>query len=358
MPTEAGAWSAYPARHPAAVRRTLRLALGTALSLWFSQALAWQLSFMAPALTLLILATPLPAPSLKQGLRFIIALIAPTIAGAALVPFLLYARWAGVLLLALALYYSFYYTARGGSQVLGAFMTVGLTVVVTIGAVSPAALVMVVEALAINAVFGMGFVWIAHALLPDQPDPFAPALAKAPPAQAPNLAAARRNALRALLVVLPIALLFLFMSGSASYAVVMLKTAAMGQQANTDSSSTMGRSLLESTCWGGVGALAGWLLLSAWPALLPYVLLTGLAGLLYGRRIFAGPAMHPRASMWSYAFLTMIIILAPAVLDDRGGGAGAAIWSRLGLFLLIALYGTVAVAVFNAFWPEKQFRSQ
>mgnify|MGYP000467624649 CR=1 FL=1 len=38
--------------------------------------------------------------------------------------------------------------------------------------------------------------------------------------------------------------------------------------------------------------------------------------------------------------------------SGRGSsGAGAAFWSRLALFVLIALYGTAAVAVFDAFWP-------
>ena len=63
-------------------------------------------------------------------------------------------------------------------------------------------------------------------------------------------------------------------------------------------------------------------------------------------------AVRPKFSMWSYAFLTMIVILAPAVLDSPGG-SGAEIWSRIGLFIIIALYGTTAVAVFNAFWPAR-----
>jgi hypothetical protein len=117
----------------------------------------------------------------------------------------------------------------------------------------------------------------------------------------------------------------------------------------------MGRSLLESTLWGGVGAMIGWNLLSIWPALLPYTLLVGLAGLLYGRRIFQGAAMHPKFSMWSYAYMTALILLAPALMDSpSSGGSGAAIWFRVWQFILVALYGTTAVAVFNAFWPEKQ----
>ena len=114
----------------------------------------------------------------------------------------------------------------------------------------------------------------------------------------------------------------------------------------------MGRSLLESTVWGGIGAMIGWALMSIWPSIVPYTLLTALAGLLYGRRIFQGPGMHPKFSMWSYAFLTALIILAPALMDTPGG-SGAAIWSRLWIFIMVAFYGTAAVAVFNAFWPAR-----
>jgi hypothetical protein len=259
----------------------------------------------------------------------------------------------------LALFYSFYFTARGGAAVLGTFITVRLTIVVTIGSVNAAILMLIIESLAISATVGMAFVWLAHALLPDLPSD--PVAAKTPPPkpEKPYLPEARRDAVRALLVVLPIALLFLFMSGSPAYTVVMIKVASMGQQASVDKSAAMGRSLLESTFWGGVGALIGWNLLSIWPSLLPYTLLVGLAGLIYGRRIFQGPAVHPKFSMWSYAFLTMIILLAPSLLDSPGsGGSSAAIWSRLWLFMVIALYGTMAVAVFNAFWPERKRTSQ
>ena len=163
---------AQPVRHPVAARRILRLALGTALSLGVSQAFSWQLSFIAPVMTLLILALPLPAPGLKKGLGFVIALSAPMIAGVGLLPFLMHARWVGIVLVALALFFSFYYTARGGAAVLGTFMTVGLTLVVTIGSVNSAVLVALIQALAVNAVLGMVFVWLAHALLPDlPPDP-------------------------------------------------------------------------------------------------------------------------------------------------------------------------------------------
>ena len=88
--------------------------------------------------------------------------------------------------------------------------------------------------------------------------------------------------------------------------------------------------------------------------LIMYSLLIALACLIFGRFIFAGPAFHPQASMVSYALLTLIIILGPSVLDGpTSSGAGAAFWTRLFLFVVIAVYGTVSVAVFDAFWRKQ-----
>jgi hypothetical protein len=356
MPTDAGIPPAVippvDSTTEIASRRILRMALGTALSMGFSQIAAWPLSFIAPVFTMFLLALPLPVLSLKKGIGFIIALILPVIAGTLFLPFLEYARWVGIAGVGLALYYSFYYTAKGGSPIIGLFMTVGLTLVVTVGSVSMNAMISLIQGLSLGAVFGLVFVWVAHALLPDRP---VKTVATAKPVKAvPELAEARRKAWRSLLITFPIALLFMFSSASPSYTVVMIKVATMGQQANADQSRKMGRSLLESTVWGGLGAIIAWQVLSIWPSVIMYVLLIALFALLYGSRIFRGAGMHPKFSMWTYAFLTMIVVLAPAVMDSQAGSAaGAAFYSRLFLIVLTAIYGTTAVAVFDAFWSKK-----
>ena len=128
----------------------------------------------------------------------------------------------------------------------------------------------------------------------------------------------------------------------------------MGQQASLDGTKNAGKSLLLSTIIGGVGAIIAWQVLSMWPSLIMYVLLIGLGGLIMGPKIFAGQGMHPAGATWSYGFLTMIIVLAPAVLDGQGGsGADAAFWSRLQMFILATIYGVGAVLVFDALWPAK-----
>jgi len=354
MPTEALTRARADSMHPAAARRILRLALGTALCLVFSQIVAWPLSFVAPVLTLVLLALPLPPLGPKKAVVFVLALLAPVvIAGHVLVPFLEHMKAVGVLLVALGLFYTFFFTARGGQPVLGTFMTIGLTLVVTVGSVSSDVLVLLIPSLGICAAVGVIFTWIAHALLPDLPPDPALAGKKPPQPPRPDPSIAGYRALRALAIVFPLALAFLLMSGSPSYTVVMIKVATMGQQASADDSRTMGRSLMASTLWGGVGAIIAWNVLSIWPSLVMYVLLVGLAGLIYGRWIFQGPAVHPQFQTVQYAYLTMLVILAPAVLDGAGGSdAGSAFWSRMGLILLTAVYGTAAVWLFDRLWPE------
>ena len=341
--------------------RILRLALGTALSMLFSQAVAWDSSFIAPVLTMFILALPLPAPRLKGGIVFVLALSLSLYAGLLLLPTLLNQRLVGILLLTIALYWSFYYTAKGGNAPLGTFATVGIAMSTAVGTVSIDAVFSTISGITIGAVFGVVFAWIAHALLPDSAAaPVAmPAAAKRPPPPPPDLARARWSAFRSLVIVFPVAFWFLLSSVSNAYMPVMIKVASMGQQATNDATRHAGRSLIQSTLIGGIGAIIGWQVLRVFPSLVLYVLLVGLAGLLMGRRIFAGPAMHPQAGTWSYGYLTMLVILAPAVLDSAGGvSADVKFWDRLVMFAGTTLYSVAAVYVFDAFWRPPEHAAQ
>ena len=85
-----------------------------------------------------------------------------------------------------------------------------------------------------------------------------------------------------------------------------------------------------------------------------YALVVAFAGLVMGKRLFAGPALSATGPMWSYGYLTMIVILAPAVMDSAGGSeAGAAFWSRLVMFAGATVYSVIAVTVFDAFFSAR-----
>lgn len=156
-----------------------------------------------------------------------------------------------------------------------------------------------------------------------------------------------------MLIVFPIGLWFMLSGASTSYVPVMIKVASMGQQATNEGARLAGRSLIKSTAIGGVGAIIGWNVLTIVPELLMYALIIALGALVFGPRIFQGKGMHPDGGTWSYGYLTMIVILAPAVMDTASGSsAGSAFWSRLLMFVLATLYGVAAVYVVDALRPR------
>jgi len=335
--------------------RILRLALGTALSLWFSQAVGWQMSFIAPVFTLLVLSLPLPVLKLKQGIAFVAVLAVALYSGMLLLPMLLEQPAVGLLLLTLALFWSFYFTAKGGSALIGTFATVGLALVAGVGSVNVDALLIIAGDVVVAAAVGMIFVWIAHALMPDSMavdlDPVTGKNKPEPPK--PDLADARWSAFRSLLIVLPVALFLMLSSSSVAYIAVMIKVASMGQQATNDDTRHAGRSLILSTIIGGIGAIIGWEMLSLVPTLTLYTLVVGLAGLIMGPKIFQGAAMHPQGATWSYGYITMVILLAPAVMDSIGGDAASVkFWDRIIMFAGATLYAVVAVYIVDAFRPK------
>ena len=86
-----------------------------------------------------------------------------------------------------------------------------------------------------------------------------------------------------------------------------------------------------------------------------YTLIVAFAGLVIGPRIFRGRGLAPDAATWSYGFLTMIVILAPAVMDSAAGApAGAKFFERVLMFLIATGYAVAAVYVFDAFRPRRQ----
>ena len=358
MPTSAAPHVVAPARTSVASTRILRLAFGTALSLWISQVIGWTMSFIAPVITLFLLALPLSQPKPKVFLAVVVALIVSVYGSFIFLPFLLHQKLVGLLLLSLALFHAFYFTARGGSAAVGTFATMGLALTVAVGTVSVDALLGVAYGLVVSAAAGALVALISHLVIPEEPpmlpaDP--PAAEPSGSAQAVDLAQARHSAMRSLAVVFPILFWFLLSGASAANLAVMIKVSAMGQEVSRQSTRAAARSLVFSTLAGGLAAILAWQVLSAWPSLTLYVLLVALAGLFFGWRIFTGQGLRDGADMWTYAFLTMIVVLAPAVLDsDFGSAAGARFYDRLLMFLGATLYAVVAVFIFDAFWGRPE----
>ena len=333
--------------------RILRLAFGTALSLWISQAVGWSISYIAPIITMFLLAMPIARPKAKFFVVVVLAVVISVYGSFLFLPLLLHQKAVGVLLLGLALFHAFYFSAKGGAAVVGTLVTIGLALTVAVGSVSVDALLAVAGGLTVGAVVGAFIAFLSHVMIPDPPADEPAAVKEDAPASIP-LAVARRNAMRALAIVWPITLWFLVSVASASNMAVMIKVAAMGQEAANQKAGDAAKSLIMSTLIGGIGAVIAWNILRIWQSLTLYTLLIALAGLLFGPRIFAGRGLQPNGPTWSYAFLTMIVVLAPAVLDgDFGSSADARFYDRLLMFVWATVYGVGAIYLFEAFWPQR-----
>jgi hypothetical protein len=358
MPIEVAWTTPGGARSPLASARILRLAFGTALSLWISQAVGWSISYMAPVLTMFLLALPMPRPKLRFIFVVVMALAVSVYGTFIFLPLLLHQKAAGFLLLSLALFHSFYFTARGGKAVVGTLVTVGLALTVAVGTVSVDALLAVAQGLMFGAAVGTSVAVLSHVLIRDPASDSSTTLqSAAQPEEGITLdnATAAHNALRSLTIVAPIILWFLLSGNSAANMAVMIKVAGMGQEVSKKNTRDAARSLIISTVAGGIAAVIAWQVLSIWPSLTLYVLLIGLAGLIFGQRIFEGDGLRHDAATWSYAFLTLIVVLAPAVLDtNTGSSADARFYDRLLMFIWATLYGVGAVYVFDAFWPRNK----
>ncbi len=161
-----------------------------------------------------------------------------------------------------------------------------------------------------------------------------------------------RRAVRSLVIVLPVTIWFLLSPASASNVGVMIKVAAMGQEASGAGAGNAAKSLIISTLAGGLAAIVGWELLAVWPSLTMYALFAATASLWFAGRMFKGAGPAPDGGTWMYALLTMFVVLAPAVLDTQlGSAASASFYDRLLMFIGASLYGVTAVYVFDAFWP-------
>ena len=333
-----------------AALRTIRLGVGTALCLVFSELGAWPLSFVAPVFTLFLLALPIPAPKLSGGLKFMLMVPVILYLATLILPLLVRQPMVGVLLLVVVLFWSFYFVAKGGNAVLGTFATVGIAIATAIGSVSIDAVFLVLRSVTVGTIVGVLFVWVAHALLPDSKAQV-PKMPPRPAPPKPDLPTARWNAYRSMVITFPVVLWFLLSSASAAYLPVMIKVASMGQQASGEGTRAAGRSLILSTVIGGVMAIIGFQLVSIVPSLTLYAIFVALAGFYAGRRIFSGPAMSADAGTWSYGYLTMLIILAPAIMDTSTS-AGIKFWERIFMFGATTIYSVIAVYVFDAFWKR------
>ncbi len=318
-------------------RRVFRLSGTIALTLACAYALQLPLPFIAPLFALLLSATPGPPMGWKALLKLVLVVLLTLGVGLLLVPLLTNYPVSAILVVAIGLYFSFHLTVNKGQALVGAFLTIGFTLISVAGTASFALATTVVQSLVLGIILAILCQWVVYPWFPEEPAPVGAAAPRPVPEEQSNWIA-----LRGMLIVLPVYLLAL--TNPAMYMAIIMKAVSLGQQSSLVTARSAGRELLGSTFLGGCFATLFWALLGLFPNLWMFSLWMLLLGIYFASKIYRLIATRFPASFWINVVMTLLILLGPAVEDSANGkDVYAAFFVRMGLFVAVTLYAWLAV---------------
>jgi len=326
--------------------RILRYAVGSTLAMAVAMGFEWQLSFLTPVLSLSFLASPAGRPGFKAGIGFVgmvavACLVGLFVSGALLSYPLVYVPFAGLML-----FHLFYAQWNGKSPLLIVWLMLAILLIPFISIQSPGLAELVAKGLVMGAAATMIIVWLAFTLFPDPP---------APPVQAakaskPELPAAEkfRNAALSTLVVFPVVVAFYVFQWTGAI-LVMIMIALLSMQPAFAKDFKAGKALILGNVIGGAAAIVVYELLVLTPLYSFLIVLTLLAGLLFGVRLFSD---RPTAALYGMAFSTLLLIIGSTTSST--GEAGAKVYTRILQIMMAVVYVVVAFGLLERLWPRRE----
>ena len=332
--------------------RILRYAAGSTIAMAVAMGINWQLSFLTPVLSLSFLASPAPRPTFKQGTAFLGTIAVACLAGLALGKYLIsypvvYVPFAGLVMLRL-----FYYKASGRSPMLTTWLLIALLVIPLITITSPTIASMVSIGILVSAAATVCVIWVTHALLPDPPAAPAPnagGAAAAAQTDVPPAMERFKTAAISTLVVLPLLTLF-YAFKLQSALLILVFVALLTSQPGFATNFKAGAALIIGNIMGGVAAILMYELLVMMPEFYFLLMLTFLAGLVFGVRVFSG---SPTAKLWGMAFSTLVLVIGSTTASGSGE-AGSKVYTRVAQIAIAVVYVVMAFGVADRFVRRKE----
>jgi len=329
--------------------RVIRFAVGVTLAVAIALSIDWPLAFLTPVLTAVILAMPLPVPSIKAGLTNMLYTVLAFGIAVAYTLFLLPYPLVYIPMLALALFQIYYMLNRGGPFWFVLMSLVAILILPLMGKVH--------ESLAFG--FALGFVWsgwmtifmiwLAHLLVPDPIG--GPPSPKRPGFQAGYSPGAAQAALKSTVVVMPLAVIFISFDW-VSQLLVMVFAAIFTLAPDITKGKAAGVKSVTSTLIGGLAACVFYILLLAVPKFYFFVVLMLLATLIFGMIIFSGKAY---AKYYGSAFTAMFILVNSSTAD--GADFTTNFILRVLFITLATIYVVVSLIVLDRYWPRVKLES-
>jgi hypothetical protein len=320
--------------------RTLRYAGGATLAVALAMGIDWQLSYLTPILALSVLGPPARKPS-ARNLAAIVGIVAvAALVGVVISAALLSYPVVFLLVEGLILFLLFYHNARGAPSIVITFLMIAVTVIPILALQSMVLAVTVAQGLVAGAAVAVVVVWLTYALIPD---PLVgeqeSAAGQGAPGRAtvPSREACIARAGTSTIVVFPVVALYLH-TGMTSV-LVLVFIALLSMQPDVSAGSKAGKALIVGNMMGGVSAIVMFELLVTVPEFVFLLLLTLLAGLWFGSRLFSSA---PTAPLFGMAFSTTLLVVLSAT--SSFGEADAKAWTRVVQIIIAVLFLVVAHA--------------
>jgi hypothetical protein len=297
----------------------------------------WQLSFLTPILALSFLGSPAPRPAPKAIVTFIGVVAAAGFVGVLVSATLLTYPIVFLLVEGLLLFLLFYHGARGAPALLITWLMIALTVIPVMALQSMVLAIALAKGLVVGAAGALAIVWLAHVLIPDPPSGEVGAAAAAGGAK-PAPPSPQQCVTRAWLntaVVFPVVAFYLFTGLTSVLILVMI--ALLSMQPDVSKGYKAGVALITGNLMGGIAAIVTYELLVMVPEYMYLILLTLLASLFFGGRLFSGT---PKAPLFGMAFSTLLLVVLSTT--SSFGEADAKAWTRVVQITIAVVYLVVA----------------
>jgi len=322
--------------------RVIRYAAGATMAMAVAMAGGWLLCFIVPVLSLSFLANPAARPTLRTSAAFV-SVVAVTCLlglwlGRYLIPYpLVYVPFSGLLLFLI-----FYAEKRGQSPLLITFLLIAVLVIPLLSMQAEGLANLVAAGILFGAVVTLAVTSLVYWVFPEPLVPRETSQA-AKPSKAPALTPAEsfRSATLSTFVVLPLMLLFYMFERTGSL-LILIFVAMLSQQPAFAKSFNIGKGLIVGNVIGGATALVMYELLVLYPSFLFMVLLTLLAGLVFGTRVFSG---KPSGALYGMAYSTLLLVIGSVTTTT--GDAGAKVYTRVFQIILAVSYVVVAFGLLD-----------
>ncbi len=312
-----------------------RYVMGSVAAVAVAMGFGWQMSFLLPVLALGFLAADAP-PSWKEGLSFILTIVAACALGVVLSQFTLPIPLLHILLSSLILFYLFYSNHPLLNANLRVWLMIAVLLIPNIGLMSPALAQSVAGTVVFNATIAMALVALVFAFFPARQK----ATSSGPVAPGKPLPTKQQRFVAAItrtLVILPLYLLFYYFELTGSI-LILIFVAILSMQPAFGKDFKVGKALIIGNLIGGIVAIVGFELIVIVPEFGFFLLLTLVVGLILGRQLFSG---KPAGALYGMAFSTFLLVVC-SVSGSSGNEADSKVWVRVVQIMVAVFYVVTA----------------